>query len=199
MTRCLWFICVLFAVTACGSVPPVPTDHFYRLTLPAQGINSRHVTSDVIHIGNFNAQGLYNERALLYTTDPGGRELQQHRYHFWVTSPPHLLRDYLVEFLRAADSAPVVVAGFSRDKGPRISGRILEFEYRTAKGTRTVNLGLELRVDRRGEDVPVIIREYRWQEPVAGNAMDDIVAAFNRALTTLYNEFLQDIPPQAEN
>ena len=191
MKQYLLMMVVMFWVTACGDVPPVPTDHFYRLTMP-QGMEKQQIPDGVIYVGDFNAEGLYNERPLLYINDQEGRELRQHHYHFWVTSPAHLLHDYLIDYLRSASTASVVMSGPSAEGGMKISGKVLEFEYQTT-GNSTANVALELRLERHGEELPGILREYRVNEPINGDSMAEIIAAFNRATLSIYNQFVADI------
>ena len=191
--RFLQLIVVLMMLTACGSAPPVPTDSFYRLTLPAQGMEKQRMTEGVIHVGHFIAEGLYNERALLYTDDQHGMRLLQHHYHFWLTSPPRMLREHMVEFLRESDSAPTVITDSSRGEGLRISGKVVEFEKQTTGDLATANVALELRVDSGGEDLPRFIKQYRLKEDISGNSMTDTVAGFNSAVNKIYREFAGDI------
>ena len=193
MTRYLYVAVVLMLLTGCGDSPPVPTDYFYRLTLPAEGVEKNHITSEVIYVGSFVAEGLYNERALLYTEDEHGRELQQHHYHFWVTSPPHMLRDYLVDFLRTADVAPTIIAESNPDQGLEISGKVIEFEKQKGAGAWIANVGIELRLQATGEKLPRLVKQYHLQEPITSDAMTDTVAGFNTAVWKIYNEFLSEI------
>lgn len=194
MTRNLLIITILFGLTACGGVPPVPSDHFYRLTSPQQkDIEKQQISDSVIYVGNFIADGLYNERALLFVKGDEGRELQQHHYHFWITSPPHLLHDYLIDYLRKVDAAPMIIDGTNTKGRIKISGKVLGFEYQTIDSTKTANVVLELRLDKYGEERPIIIKEYRANEPVNGDNMVEIVAAFNRAVLAIYKQFLIDI------
>jgi len=191
--RSLQLVIFLMILTSCGSAPPVPTDKFYRLTLPAQDMEKLRVTEGVIHVGNFIAEGLYNERALLYTDDQHGMRLLQHHYHFWLTSPPRLLREYLVEFLRESNSAPMVITDSSKGEGYRISGKVLEFEIQTIGDKSSANVGLELRVDVGGEDLPRYIKHYQLKEDISGNSMTDTVASFNTAVNKIYSEFTAEI------
>lgn len=193
MMRYLQLILFLMILTACGSAPPVPTDKFYRLTLPAQVTEKQRVTEGVIHVGNFIAEGLYNERALLYTDDQHGMRLLQHHYHFWLTSPPRMLREHMVEFLRESGSASMVITDSSRGEGFRISGKVLEFEIQTTGDLATANVALELRVDVAGEDLPRFIQQYRLKEDISGSSMTDTVAGFNSAVYKIYSEFVADI------
>ena len=190
--RYIQLIPVLVMLAACGSAPPVPTDSFYRLTLP-QDIGKQQIGDSVIHVGNFIGEGLYNERAILYTDDQHGRKIIQHHYHFWITSPPRMLREHMVEFLRESDSAPMVITDSSKGDGLRISGKVLDFEKQTAGDVITANVALELRVDIAGEDLPRLIKQYRLKEPVNGNSMTDVVESFNTAVFKIYSEFTADI------
>jgi ABC-type uncharacterized transport system auxiliary subunit len=191
--RYIQLIPVLMILAACGSSPPVPTDSFYRLTLPLQGIEKHRITDGSIHIGNFIGEGLYNERAILYSDDEHGRKIIQHHYHFWLTSPPRMLREHMVTFLRESDSSPMVITDSSRGDGLRISGKVLDFEKQTAGDAVTANVGLELRVDVAGEDLPRFIKQYRLKEPVSGTSMTDVVESFNNAVFKIYSEFAADI------
>ena len=90
----------LFILTSCVKQPPLPTDHYYRL--PAlQGINTDQEIIDSISVINFQADGLYRERAILYSENKV--EIKQYHYHHWVDSPNRLLQEYLAERLRLSN------------------------------------------------------------------------------------------------
>lgn len=184
---------VLIVIAACGNAPPVPADHFYRLTQSSDGLEKSRITDQVIHVGGFTGEGLYNERALLYTNDEHGSELQQYHYHFWITSPPRLLRDHLVEFLRTTESATVIIADSDTDQGLILSGKIVEFERQERSGEVTANVAIELQLQVAGEDQPRLIKQYRFRESIQGEAMTDVIAGFSLAVEKIYKGFLSDI------
>ena len=183
---------LIFLLSACGENPPVPVDHFYRLTLNPGTITSQPLTDQAIFVGKFLSDGIYNERALLFSQDADNRELQQYHYYFWSITPPSLLRDYLVDYLRAADSAPVIVSDFSSGDGLKISGKILGFEKIKRAENDLVNVDLEIRLDKLGEPRPRLVKSYKAQETVNGGSMDDTVAAFNRAVDRVFADFVGD-------
>lgn len=183
---------IIILLSACGENPPVPVDHFYRLTLNPGAITRQPLTDQTIFVGKFLSDGIYNERALLFSDDADHRELQQYHYHFWSVSPPGLLRDYLVDYLRAADSAPVVVGDFSSGNGLKISGRIAGFERLNQGKNSVVNVELEFRLDKLGESAPRLVKTYKELEPVNGVSMDETVSAFNRALDRMFANFTAD-------
>lgn len=193
MIRIIIILCTFYALTACGNVPPVPVDHFYRLTQSQQNVEKNHVPGNVLYVGNFLAEGLYNERALLFVADEEGRELQQLHYHFWITSPPRLLREFLVDYIRHTNNEVIVYAGTGKKGEYMISGKVLEFEYLKLSTGKAASVSLELRLDRVGDDRPVIVNKYRVLEDINGDDIDEIVAAMNRATLTVYNRFFEDL------
>lgn len=190
----LFSACLLMVIlSACGQVPPVPTDYFYRLTLPQGPVEKQNITDKVIYISGFNAEGLYNERALLYINDDDGRELVQHHYHFWVTSPPRLLQDFLVEYLHSTTTTSMIITGPASTDGLKISGKVLQFEYQPSGSSYSVNVAIELRVDEYGKDLPLISKQYKAVEAANGKNIEEIVSAFNKATLNIYNQFLEDL------
>lgn len=183
---------IVLLLNACGENPPVPVDHFYRLTLNPGTVTRQPLTDQTIFVGKFLSDGIYNERALLFSEDANNRELQQYHYYFWSISPPGLLRDYLVDYLRAADSAPVVVGDFSSGNGLKISGKILGFEKIKHSADFMVNVVLEIRLDKLGEITPRLVKTYKALETVKGTSMDETVSAFNRAVDRAFSDFVAD-------
>ena len=183
---------LIFLLSACGENPPVPVDHFYRLTLNPGSITRQPLTDQTIFVDKFLSDGIYNERALLFSEDADNRELQQYHYYFWSFPPPSLLRNYLVDYLRAADSAPVVVGDYSTGSGLKISGKILGFEILKRSEDSSVNVVLEIRLDKLGESGPRLVKTYNALESVNGVSMDDKVAAFNRAVDRVFADFIAD-------
>ena len=64
----------------------------------------------IVLVSRFNSDGLYADRAVVYTEDDAEMVLQQYHYHFWSESPQTLLQAELVEWLRAANLSQWVVS-----------------------------------------------------------------------------------------
>ena len=193
MTRRLCLLLVGAFLGSCGEAPPVPVDHFYRLTLSSPSVAKQRLTEAPIYVENFLAEGLYNERAILFSSDERASELQQHHYYFWFTSPPRLLRDYLLQVLRNADVSPLIMGATGTGTSLRIEGRIMEFERSQSPSGSTVHVALELRLDKAGMDVPLLLRQYRASEAINGKDMAAVVSGFNTAVDRIYGEFLGDM------
>jgi len=192
MMRRFCLMVLALSLAACGRAPQVPTDHYYRLTPLAESAGKQRLTEEPISVEVFLAEGLYNDRAVLYSSDEYASELQQHHYYFWYTSPPHMLRDYLLQMLRDADVSPMIM-DVGAGGHPRISGKLMEFERRNSRGGSTVNVALELRVDNPGTELPLLLRQYRASENINDKDMTAVVSGFNIAVDRIYREFLEDL------
>lgn len=181
---------VVFLV-ACGQAPQVPNDHYYRLTPLAESMEKRRLTDNPIYVEIFLAEGLYNDRAVLYSDKHAG-ELQQHHYYFWYTSPPRMLRDYLIQVLRNAEISPVIM-DTGTEEDIRISGKLMEFERRQTRAGSTVDVTLELRLYKHDAELPLLMRQYRASETINGKDMSTVISGFNAAVDRIYREFLGDL------
>lgn len=190
--RIIYLLFLTLIILACSSAPPVPTDHFYRLTLPTQGLTKTNLTEDMIYVGPILAEGLYNERALLFTGSSMG-ELKQRHYHFWLTSPPRLLRDHLVHFLREVELSPIILAETGSGDVVRIFGKLYAFEQTAFDNKSQVNIAIEFRVNKTGDELPLLLRDYRVEENINGGGQTDVIAAYDRAVIRLFSEFVNDL------
>ena len=192
----MWKVClvlILMSLMSCGEAPPVPNDHFYRLTISSASMDKRRLTDGPIYIESFFAEGLYNDRALLFSNDEHASDLQQHHYYYWYTSPPRLLHDYLVQFMRNADVSPLIVDESGMRGNLRITGKVVEFERRQTTAGTTANVALELRLDNPDGNLPLLLRQYRASVDITGKDMAAVITGFNIAVDRIYREFLEDL------
>lgn len=192
MTRTFAILVIVAGLYACGQNPSVPVDHFYNLNPENASVNPVWLTDKAIYVEGIRAEGIYNDRALLYSESNNGHELQQYHYHFWALPPAAMLREYLVEYLRRADSAPLVISEFRNRDGLGINGRLLGFEKIIAEDNASVRVSIELRLDAPGQDTPRLLKRYTANREVASNSVAAAVAAFNQAVDGIYEEFLMD-------
>ena len=192
MIRLSLVVTLLFWLSACGENPPVPVDHFYQLSLENSAVPPVQLTDKVIYVEGIRADGIYNERALLYSEDTNQHELQQYHYHFWALPPADMLREHLVGYLRQAGSAPMVISDFRSGTGLGISGKLLAFEKRVIADQVSVRVAVELRLDVPGQEAPQLIKRYEADQPVTDPAMRDVIAGFNQTVDRIYGEFLTD-------
>jgi ABC-type uncharacterized transport system auxiliary subunit len=90
-------------LSACGfSGGAMPADHFYRLPVPVQSSVTK-----AVEIRSVQADGLYNERALLFVDTTRPLELQRYSYHFWALTPAKMLQHYLQVCLTSPQTTAV--------------------------------------------------------------------------------------------
>ncbi len=104
------FLTVPLLVGCLGSVPPVPRDHYYRLLVPGPAKSSTKIVfPGVIAVDILQADGLLRERPLLFSESGSSHEVQQHNYHYWTDTPPRMLQDQIIGYLRRSGIARAVV------------------------------------------------------------------------------------------
>ncbi len=191
MLRLLVLIPVFF-ISACGSQKPVPVDHYYRLPdIPLSISGETRLSDGIVYVALLETDGLHRERALVYGTNRDGLELKQFHYQHWVDSPARLIRDHLVQYLRAINAAPTVVTSVDPYPELRISGRIRRFDRIMDDSTDEVVVALELRADREGKLLH--IGDYQVTEAITGATPTDTVTAFDKALLRCFTEFTKDV------
>lgn len=191
---------LLLALAACAQ-PPLPQDHFYRLDAPQpKAAAAQPRLKGVIEIPRFTADGLVAGRPLVYAETGKEHELLDYHYHFWVEPPGVMAQDRLIHFLRAAKLADNVVAPEMRlEPDYVINGRIRRLER--VIGSRTPKAVLEMEIGLRGAKTNRILwlETYKVDSDCAEDSVTAAVQAFNQALGTVYQRFLDDalraLPP----
>lgn len=179
-------LCLASGLLACQSVPPVPEWQYYRLYLPpAAATPSSWRLSGEVRVLPLRAEGVYSERALIFSAD-GKRQLQQYHYQYWLYPPAQLIQDYLAAQWRQNGLAAAVLATErSSTAGWQISGRILRFER--ALPSQTARVELELWLEKNGQQRQR--RTYSAEEPLRGSSIAAYVAATETALQRIADEF----------
>lgn len=186
----------VWALAACVGVPPeLPEDRFYRLPEPKPHAATA-TYAGTIAVSLPHSDGLHTERALLYSQHDRPLEVLRHHYFFWAESPPRLLQDHMVAYLRAAGMADRVSrAENAGGDALRLESRLLRFE-RHIGGART-RVVVELELGWSGTDSRTARsrRTYRVQAAADDDSIYASVQAYGRALEQIYQRFLQELPP----
>lgn len=181
-------IITLLWLGGCSSAPPVPVDRFYRL--PEPQINADGITvPSSIRIGNFQAQGVYNERAILYIDEQYPLMVRRYHYHLWINSPAELVRDQLIAYVRNNINAKAAKNELE------ISGRVLRFERLISASQIRVIAELEVRTRGPEAGSSAVTRVYKAEVPAASDRMNDTAAAFGKALDVIFAKVARDIVP----
>lgn len=176
----------------CGRSAPIPTDTYYRLAAPRVAAAAGQPLADGgILVEAFQADALYRERPLLFSEDAADLTLKQYHHHHWQESPPRLLREQLILYLRAANAAPWVASRADQAPALTIRGRIRRFEHIIGADAVTARVALELQL--LGPDGSVLmLRDYQRDEPAASKDVASVVAAMDVAVNSVFERFLAD-------
>ncbi len=180
-------------LTACGSAPPAPEDHYFRLQATYAGA-ARMVNPlpGTLEVERFVADGLTSERGIVYAEAVTSNQVHAYHYNLWIKPPTVLLRDELVSFLREAKAAKAVVTPEVRAAADYVlTGKIEHLEQLRGKTERTL-LEIELAVRGAADGKLIFLKTYR-QENASAGGVGAAVDSLNTALSIVYADFVADL------
>jgi ABC-type uncharacterized transport system auxiliary subunit len=187
-TRSHRFIALImaFGVAACAA-PQVPKEQYFRLVATPGDVHATKQLDGAIEIPPFDADGVMTERPLLFTAD-GGHKLEQRNYAYWTNSPPQMLRDQLVTYLRAAQMAPQVVPSELRIDAKYVVHGVVRRLEQTANPDGGV-IELELSLLEKDSDHLIVSKVFHVDQTSGGN-IDAAVNALNSGMNQIFHDFV---------
>ena len=175
------------ALAGCGSVPPAPVDHFYRLQAPTPSTTTAVANIEVRRV---QADSLYAERPIVYSEVGNQRQLKQYHYHLWLYPPAQMVRDDL--------RAQLPKVNIGNKTALVVDARIVAFD-RIVSGTgSTAQAALEVSISSSAEGKPVLIeKRYQAEQASSDNSITAFVVAMEGALSKIYAELQRDIEAKA--
>ncbi|MEX2450765.1 MAG: ABC-type transport auxiliary lipoprotein family protein [Rhodospirillales bacterium] len=180
-------------LAAC-SQPTVPKDNYYRLQTSApKHVYEKPLFSGTVEVQRFHADGLMANRSIAYAEAEAPNTLNEYNYHFWTEPPPVMLRDKMIDYMRAAKVAVKIVPPELRISSDYIvSGKIKRFEHIRGAGEHAaVELELAARNNKNGE--LLYLGTYGVKTPVEGSNVAAAVTAINHSVEEIYARFLEHI------
>jgi ABC-type uncharacterized transport system auxiliary subunit len=172
------------ALAGCGSAPPAPADHFYRLQTPVQPSTTPAAN---IEIRRVQADSLYAERPIVYSDAGNLRQLRQYHYHLWLYPPAQMVRDDL--------RAQLQKANLGSKAALTVDARIVTFDRIVTATGSIAQAALEVTVTA-GNQV-LIGKRYQADQACSDASMTAFVVAMEGALAKIFGEIQRDIEAKA--
>ncbi|MEQ8509341.1 MAG: ABC-type transport auxiliary lipoprotein family protein [Rhodospirillaceae bacterium] len=189
--RHVGFASILIVGAASCSSPPVPTDTFYNLTAGRSvGVKSQSKISAALEVPPFRAEGVINERAIVYRETETIQK--QYTYHYWSEPPAIMIQRSVIDALRSAQAFDQVAAPEIRtNRDYELTGVLRRLEH-VVGGTSKVVVEFDVGLRRiRGNDL-VFLKTYRTERDT-GRGVAAAVSTMSAALDDLLREMLGDI------
>lgn len=182
---------LIAVLSGCQSLPAAPEHKYYRLLPEAAAPAARAVLSGELVVRPLRAEGLYSERAIVFS-DEEQRRLQQYHYHHWLYPPGQLVQEHLAGWLAQTGIAPRVRLQDRGGESPyAVTGRIVRFEKIIVGGKAKASVALDLRLENKGR--VLWQRSYAASRELADASMNGFAAAMEDALQLIYTEFVADL------
>jgi len=181
------------ALAACAQ-PELPKDHFYRLQVQVPQVDEDAVLfKGTIEVERFLADGLTAGRPIVYSQADSEHQLLQYHYHFWTEPPVVMLRDQMIDFLRAAKVADMIVSPEMRSRPDyRLTAKIKRLEKIVGpKPSAVAELQLGLQDEQNGKIIH--LANYRVEVGAQSESVGDAVIAMNKALSEIYSRFIASL------
>ncbi|HHH47183.1 MAG TPA: hypothetical protein ENK53_09290 [Thiotrichales bacterium] len=182
--RCLIPGLLLLLVTGCGSSPPVPEDHYYRLAAAGPPL-AQWPFDRPVRVLMPEADSLYHGRAMLYARAETPLELHRYRYRFWTAPPPRMLVRLTKEHLGAH-------AAESGEPALELSLRIRHFEVEQDRPP-AARLGITAVLRDPEAGCVLFDRQYDYREPAESPTHYALVRAFQAAVDHYLTDLTADL------
>lgn len=182
-------------LVACGGQPvSVPQEQFHRLTVasPAPGIKGR-ILDGTLQVQRFAADGVLQDRAIVYAVSTSPDVLYQHRYQLWTDTPSHMLQNVTVSYLRSAGIASQIVTPEHRVQPDyTLSGHIRRMEHMVGEAPG-VAVEIEFNLRRESDGRMLLLQDYRVAKVVSNDDVGLATRAISEAVTEILATLLEDI------
>ncbi len=171
---------------------PVPQDRYYRISAPAP-TSGAMLLAGAVEVDRFGAEGLTSGRAIVFVEGDAAETLQEYNYDFWHKPPGDMLRDAMIDYLRAANVAGNFVTPEMRaDANYLLTGRIQALETVRGPAPKAV-VALEIAVIDAKTGTVRLVRSYRAEVPASDGSVKAAVAAVNQGVGDIFTRFLGDL------
>lgn len=170
--------CILMlTLPGCGKEHPI---HYYAINRPSVTEAPAKPDGPILVVGRIATPEALQDGRIRYRS--GSNEAGVYEYHRWTERPDAMIRDLLVQRLRATGHYAQVQETPSSAIGDYlIRGKLYEFSEVDEPGIQT-RITLQLEVVARKTGHVVWSRTFNRNQPVQGKAMNDVVSSLDHNL-----------------
>ena len=189
-----WVLAASLLSAACIGQPPT---HYYTIGHPVAPAVAARTDGAVLLVGRVDAPEALEDGRIQYRV--GANEVGAYEFQRWTERPALMVRNLLIETLRASGKYRQVQEASSAAAGDYlVRGRLYEFSEIDDPGIQTrVSLLLEL-VDRKTALV-IWSRRLNRDEPVAAKTMPEVVKSLDHNLQQVVAEAVTGIDSALSN
>ena len=172
--------------------PPAPRDRYYRVDVAAPAPLAAPAFAGVLEIERFEADSAGRGTALAVVAD-GSREVKRREFDHWVDSPTLLIQQQLAAALRTAGLAGEVVTpevGVEADH--QLGGRLVRFEEVRGESPPRVVVEIEVAITAPRRTALELRATYREEREIEGSGVEDVVRAYDAALSAVVARLAAD-------
>jgi ABC-type uncharacterized transport system auxiliary subunit len=175
-----------------GSARP---DRFYRLEVPDAATRLElPPLSGRLLVDSIRGVGMMLERPMLYRETDDPLRVRRDGYDQWVAPPPLMIHRALVEFLRSANLAEVVITPEMRLEADfRLAGRVNRFERLLGESPPRASVEVEFNLVRLDDRELLLLETYREEEDAPEDDFGSSAEAFSRALHRILERLALDL------
>lgn len=173
---------------------PVPADQFHRLVVgaPANVYARPHIAGNM-EVGRFRADGVLQDRAIVFVEHDSPNVLHQYYYHLWIDSPPRLLQTVTVDYLRATHLADqVMTTGLRVVPAFTLVGDIKKLEH-VVGNSSSVAVELEFSLLEHKGGSTVWVKSYTANRSVKNDSVGAATRAIGEAVGEILNSLSADL------
>ncbi len=172
----------------CAVTRPV---HYYTLASAQPHASQGQPQGPTILLANIATSESLQDARILYRA--GANEVNAYESHHWMERPNTMVRDGLMQALRASGQCRPVMASSSSATGDYLlRGRLYEFDEVDDHAIQT-RISLELDLIDKKTSSTIWDRLFERDEPVSGKSIRDVVASMDRNLSQVSNQAATEI------
>jgi ABC-type uncharacterized transport system auxiliary subunit len=160
---------------------------------PAADASPVRKLEGTLEVQRFDADGVLQDRAIVYAASTAPDVLFQHRYQFWTDTPSRMLQDVAVNYLRSMGIALQIVTPEHRiQPNYTLSGNIKRMEHLVGESP-AVSVEIEFGLRRESDGTMLWLDDYRVSKEVASDDVALATVAISEAVAEILAALLEDI------